>query len=180
MANSPLPTCTHYVFRTNSLFDPNFSSTGHQPMGFDEMMQLFQVYSVYQCDVIVTVLNGSATAVVEDRMTVGARFTQRSAGFSTVGTSIIEYGGSRYIEQDPISGIIRKIRMSIKPWKQVPQANFKSENNQGTAAANPLSPSYLDIWKYNSNPLLDAAALTIRVQLDFTTKFFSPVELVAS
>lgn len=35
-----------YVFRANDLFDPNFTSTGHQPRGFDQMMQWYSHFTV--------------------------------------------------------------------------------------------------------------------------------------
>lgn len=35
-----------HVFRANSLFDPDFSATGHQPRGFDEVISLYQHYTV--------------------------------------------------------------------------------------------------------------------------------------
>ncbi len=183
MPVSPLPTATHYYFRTNSLYDPNFTGVtpvGHQPMGFDEMMNIYQIFQVYQCDCIVTIMYNFATHVPADRFTIGCRFTRNNLGGSNIGTSMIEYGGSRYVEMNPDEGRAKQIRMKIKPWKRVPNSNFKSENNQGTAIANPLSPSFLDIWKYNPAPTQNANACTIRVQLDYTTMFSAPVDTVQS
>lgn len=42
-----------YDFRGNSCFDPNFTGTGHQPMGFDQLAALYSTYRVIssRCDV---------------------------------------------------------------------------------------------------------------------------------
>jgi len=37
-----------YQFRLNSLFDPDFTGTGHQPKGFDQLAALYQRYRVYR------------------------------------------------------------------------------------------------------------------------------------
>lgn len=37
-----------YVFRLNSLFDPNLTGGGHQPKGFDQLVTLYQRYRVYR------------------------------------------------------------------------------------------------------------------------------------
>ncbi len=38
-----------YVFSANGLYDPNITSTGHQPSGFDQMMAFYEHYTVTHC-----------------------------------------------------------------------------------------------------------------------------------
>lgn len=38
-----------FVFSASSLYDPNVTSTGHQPAKFDQLMELFEEYCVYGC-----------------------------------------------------------------------------------------------------------------------------------
>jgi len=33
-----------YVFAANGLYDPNITGTGHQPMGFDQLLQFYNHY----------------------------------------------------------------------------------------------------------------------------------------
>jgi len=39
---------TDYAFRLNSMYDPNFSGTGHQPQGYDQMASVYGRYTVYK------------------------------------------------------------------------------------------------------------------------------------
>lgn len=39
---------TAYTFRTNSLFDPDYTSTGHQPYGYDSLAAQYSRYLVYK------------------------------------------------------------------------------------------------------------------------------------
>lgn len=52
-------TGNEYAFRLNSLFDPNFTGTGHQPRGFDQMAALYANYCVYKVQVQVRIMSQS-------------------------------------------------------------------------------------------------------------------------
>ena len=53
----------NYFFTANGLFDVNVSGTGHQPMGFDQMMLLYEQYTVVGSKINVSILTGSSVAV---------------------------------------------------------------------------------------------------------------------
>lgn len=48
---------TGQAYRLNSLFDPDWTGTGHQPMQFDQLAGLYNKYMVYACKVDVEVSN---------------------------------------------------------------------------------------------------------------------------
>lgn len=52
----------HQVFRGNSLYDPDYTGTGSQPVGFDEWMQFYKYYRVFSSSITVRVLDNSSTA----------------------------------------------------------------------------------------------------------------------
>lgn len=73
-------------FRLNSLFDPNKSSAGHQPAGFNQYETLFEDYLVTECAYKVTFINrGSRTAVV-------GIYVSDNTSFSGSKTELIEQG----------------------------------------------------------------------------------------
>lgn len=50
MAGSP----AHHLFRANSIYDPDYTSTGHQPYGHDTMANIYNHYMVTKARIVVT------------------------------------------------------------------------------------------------------------------------------
>lgn len=53
-----------YVFRGNSLFDPNQTGTGHQPLYFDQYAAMYYKYRVLGSAVRIDVINNSPTSAL--------------------------------------------------------------------------------------------------------------------
>lgn len=51
----------NYVFRANSVYDPDYSGAGNQPMWFDEFAQLYHRYTVYASKIEATFINQAST-----------------------------------------------------------------------------------------------------------------------
>lgn len=54
-----------YTFRANSLFDPDFTSTGHQPYYFDQYIASYEKYRVFKTHCILRCTNISQTVPSE-------------------------------------------------------------------------------------------------------------------
>lgn len=52
-----------YFFVANGVFDPDFTGTGHQPMGFDTLMLYYEQYTVVRSKISVTAINNGANAI---------------------------------------------------------------------------------------------------------------------
>jgi len=53
-----------YIFSANGLYDPNITGTGHQPMYFDQLMTLYNHYTVTGSKIKVTPLNSAALPTI--------------------------------------------------------------------------------------------------------------------
>lgn len=49
-----------HTFRPNSIYDPDYTGTGHQPRGHDEWSLMYTKYEVYRCEMKATFHNESA------------------------------------------------------------------------------------------------------------------------
>lgn len=66
-------TGSEYVFRLNSLFDPNETGAGHQPRGFDQMAEIYKRYCVWKVDV-----NVKVTGVSTASLYIGMRYSSNN------------------------------------------------------------------------------------------------------
>jgi len=55
---------TQYTFRGNSVYDPDYTSTGHQPRYFDTYASIYGKYRVYASRIMIDMINGSPTSGV--------------------------------------------------------------------------------------------------------------------
>lgn len=91
-------TCTsgvqsQYVYRLNSIFDPDLTGTGHQPMFRDQFNTVYNQYAVISSKIKYTVINTTATMAMvvgqanDDNGSISAAFLdnlEKPHGFNTV------------------------------------------------------------------------------------------------
>jgi len=64
-AISPGAQAGTYVFRGNSLYDPDYTSTGDQPYYYDELQRMYSRYRVFASKLTVSVMNNVGTSPVQ-------------------------------------------------------------------------------------------------------------------
>lgn len=104
-SNAGVP--THYTFRLNSIFDPNYTGVGHQPRGHDELALMYHKYCVRAAAIDIVALpnyqsgtSGKFTALVNNQTTVSSisqlydmeEHTQRVIPVYTIGNSATTFG----------------------------------------------------------------------------------------
>lgn len=96
--NTAVTTAYNWKFALNNIFDPDFTGTGHQPYGHDQLAALYNRYRVIACSYVITAYSGStgicygavpgneqitATTLAELRENPRARYTTQYPGGSS-------------------------------------------------------------------------------------------------
>lgn len=136
-----------YTYAANGLFDPNITGTGHQPMGFDQMMTFYNHYTVISSKIKVTFSNQSSIDTY-----VGLEVSGSNT-YSTDYTVHIENGEIVWAPLQPINvyGNNATLSTSVNCAKyqgMSPSIIMADPQMRGDAASNPAELIYylLPIW----------------------------------
>lgn len=165
-----------YVFRANDLFDPDYTGTGHQPMGFDQMILFYNHFVVTSAKIKATVRNKTNTSPFTACIRVDSNVTP-----ITVPDRVLEFGGLVVAEVTtfPSASQLLELGVDIPRFQGLNHKNALADGQlRGDAASSPseLVLFHVQIW--------DTAALTstanIDVILEQTATFLEPRDLTES
>lgn len=161
-----------YVFKLNGMFDPNTTGTGHQPYGFDQMMNIYQRYVVTRAKYTIVVGN------TNDRMFVG------TIAASTVTTSVTNAATYNLAAESPHS-IIKSLNYNGGPPVTIERSHestqllgvtkrqlLADDLFQGTTTTDPTNLTVLTIFWYN--PSLVTVSTQANVTIEYTSVMFDP------
>jgi len=170
---------TAYVFSANGLFDPDITGAGHQPMGFDQLMALYEHYTVTSGKITVSFVNESAT----ENGYVGIGLFPDSS-VETVPTKLVENGllVRSYIAANAgnsKSQITLTIPFNIAKINGRPGNIVGDDLYRGDSASNPTEQTYLHCFAYN---LSSTSAMTVRMDflIEYDAVFTEPRKLAQS
>lgn len=166
-----------YVFAANGLFDPDITGTGHQPMGFDQMMQFFSHYTVIRAKLILVANHASTTP-----MQVVLRYDAAATPLTVI-ERILENGGNVYahIDSTGTDNAQKEISLTcdIAKLQGVNPGALTADNSlRGDVASNPAELTYFHIQ------LFSAAGFTgvtnFDVLIEYTSYFTEPRDDIQS
>ncbi len=168
---------TTYVFRANDLFDPDYTSTGHQPMGFDQMMTFYNHFAVESARIKVQFKN-RGTGTMHCALRQDADVTPL-----TNSDQIIEFGGvtSDVLEGKGVYGANKELGLSVDiPRIQgIPRRNITtSPNLLGSASTSPPEGTYFHIIIWD--PLAVGGSVDFDVTIDYVAWFIEPRDATLS
>lgn len=177
-----------YRFRANSIFDPNYTGTGHQPMGRDQWAELYQRYIVVGSKATVSYVPVAATnqvpayfgmKVMTDPATIASTYT-------TVDEVLEDKKTGRYVvlggnllppSMNPRNASVTR-RFSAK--KTFALTNPLDDPDIGASmSANPVRVAYYTVWQA-SIAGNDPPEQNYKICIDYVVLVREPYPLVGS
>ena len=166
-----------HVFSANGMFDPDITGVGHQPRGFDEVMALFDHYTVISSTMSATflsVLNVGVLVDTKDQM-VGISLRDQAAE-QTTAEDIMEDRAISFAGISAFRGAVPVRRSkSFSPKAFLGISHPMSEVAvRGNAAANPVEQAYFHVWAAPQNGIDNAGAVQVSIDIIYTAVFTEP------
>lgn len=130
------------IFNLSSLYDPDTTGTGHQPMGFDQLIPLYDHYTVHRAKVRVTFTSNDATY---PQFAVLA-LSDTSTLPSNLGT-VIENGRCQYKILGPRGGSkqVVELTLEVDHSQFFARSVFAGDKYMGTASTSPSDAVFLHV-----------------------------------
>lgn len=174
-----------YFFTANGMYDPNITGTGHQPLGFDQMMLMYEQCTVINSRIEVT-FNIAAGLTVQCGV---ALFPDAVA--LTDPKQLVENGLLRFIPLSSGSNTFQNQRLRTKVSLGCDIARYfgrrgvrnllDDDNLYTTAAANPVEQVYYGIVAWQISP--DGVTTTgvgFDVTISYDVIYWEPKKLIES
>lgn len=166
-----------YKISCNSLFDPNTTGVGHQPMYYDQLMAIYDHYCVTEAKITVVPVPESATTKT---LTV-CLFQDDDTNTNTTDMSTaMERPGATFSScQAQVYGPTPSSLSARWSAKQVFAGNpLSREDLSGNAGASPTEESYFIIAAADASSTTSTMLYNIRVE--YTATFYELKSVVAS
>lgn len=151
------------VFRTNSLYDPNSTGTGHQPMGFDQLMALYNHYEVYGSKI-------TARFIPSGNQYYCGVYLDDDGSATTNITELLEQRGSRSRILSNSASRPTVVTQRYSQTKTFGKTVRGDDTQKGNSAASPSEMSYFMVYAASVGST-DPGAVTVLVRIEFFAKF---------
>ncbi len=164
-----------YLFRLGSLYDPDFTGTGHQPYGFDALAGIYTRYRVLRTkwkiiftgtsDVLgclVVPVNGTLNAAITNNATFSA-----AAEVPRAVSKILGYGG--------VPPAVFEGNVALNELGGSTLVQYKSDDRfQAQVTADPVETLYMYLGYLNTQAV-GTIAFSVDVTLWYEAELFDPV-----
>jgi len=156
---------TVHVYRMASIYDPDFTGVGHQPLGHDELTPLYTKYVVTGIRYSVTFTNQSTTDYADIAVCCRPNSNTMPLMSTVFESSYVQRG---VVGPETGSGNIKVIRgsMTVSKIRGVSPSKVLNENEYAALiGASPVIVPTLQIYVENQSV---AAAITVNARVDIT------------
>lgn len=175
-----------YVFQVNGLYDPDITSTGHQPSNYDVWKTIYRTWCVTDARFTMQLCpRGDANSnsyygfiVTEDSSVVSSSTGTNELMEQPFSMYSATPGGDGYsnLPQGPLTA-----RIPIHTWFGAMRSVMVQDPTcRGTASANPTRPLYAVMWASPVNGGTGNGSINFRVEIEFDVVWMEPTITVHS
>jgi hypothetical protein len=174
---STLGSTGSYVFRANSVYDPDYTGVGHQPMGYDVWAGQYTHYIVEQSRVTFKLMPGS---VLIEGFKTGVFLSPSfvppysdPSGYIEAGKGTVSYATGRQVAPLTISS-----KFDTRKFFNITDVKDNLDNLGATTVLNPQELAYFIIWFSSNNNT--TFTCSVQVTIDYIVSFSEPLALPQS
>jgi len=159
-----------YQWRTNSLFDPNFTGTGHQPYGFDQMKTYYASYLVTSSKISAECLSSAVVICLAGVMTSA----ESSTGITTA---------DGYMEPGKGQGGLlysNSTRGFESRWSLAAIADHDPADYSALISASPANSDFYTVFVQDAYALAGTATLFVTISIEYEVTWKDPVTFATS
>lgn len=165
-----------YQWRLNSLFDPDYTSTGHQPLGYDEWAKFFNHYVVKKVSWEIQVVGTTSNVPVLLSTLVSDDVTA-----PTSASLIAENGGDVRLANGYVGEqvVVFQGGLDIASYFRRDEKSLTSDSElRATVSSNPSETVFLNFTAVS--PSSGSHTTSVFIRLVFDAVFMEPSDLAAS
>jgi len=164
-----LATAVH-IFSANGAYDPDISGGGHQPRGFDQLMQLYDHFVV-----IATKITIDFIARAGETVPVICGVAVRDFTTTDDYNGYIEGGNVKYSYTGQFNGVKTRIEYKLNPNRFLGRSKPMADPNlKGSTSGNPTEQCFFHVFLYAPFILQDPGAYAANVVIEYTAILIEP------
>lgn len=166
-----------HLFRSNSCYDPDYTSTGHQPMGWDQWFLLYNHYVVVGAKISVTCLSDNSA---DAPYAFGVYLTDSTTAPYTTWSGFREarQGSQRLITGGATTNKTCSTTFSAKKFYNVTDIKDNIDRLGALVNSDPTEGAYFVVYYQNITSYTDTT--NFMVTIDYIVDFSEPKNLALS
>lgn len=157
----------YHCFRTTSVFDPDFTGVGHQPLGHDRMAAIYNRYTVLSARITCTFVGPGGSPAI-----CGVKLSDNSTPTSVVNYQLVRENGDHcaYRVCSGTNNYKQRVTQTYTPRKAFDKPDW--EKLKADSNSNPTNNAYFIMFVTPVNSTQDLGSLNCLVTIDYKVKWF--------
>lgn len=159
---------TTHIFSANGLYDPDITGIGHQAIGFDQMMLLYDHYTVVGSKIVVDFRNDDTA----NPCNVGIRVADSTTAITDPQEWVENgYNNFKLLNIAPEWPTVTRLSEAVDIAGYLGRKDALADSQlKGSSAANPLEQVYFHCSAFTLGPV-DGSTVTIQATIEFDVIF---------